>query len=125
MRISSIANMKNIQNFSGERILQKTRTKFYERNEGCLDDWTKSAPPKCTFYEYIYHPFKGESMDSIEDALSEGNFSYRCQYDENRDKLFYESSITRLGKTLPFTEKEWKNLDMAEREDNLKILENK
>ena len=123
MRILPIINNRNVQNFSGERILQKAQTKFYEPNAGCLDDLTRSAPPKCIFYSYVYHPFKGESLSSIENVLSEGNYSCHCKYDENSDTLFYESSTTKLGKTLPYREDEWQELSLSERENNIKLVE--
>ena len=123
MKILPIINNKNIQNFCGEKVLKRVHTRFYEPNAGCLDDWSRSAPPKCTYHSYVYHPFKGESIDTIEDEMIKGNFAPRRCFNEEDETFYYESSETKLGKSLPFSEEEWEDLSIKEKESSIKLVE--
>lgn len=65
----------------------------------------------------IYYPFKDESKESIEKNLKDNNYSYDYGFAYNGG--YYVS--TSLGKTLPFTEKEWNKLS-KDNQEKIKTL---
>ena len=57
--------------------------------------------------EQVYHPFKDETKAHIEKELDENNFTTESI---GTGYAFITTYKTTLGKTIPFTEREWNNL---------------
>ncbi len=68
---------------------------------------------------YIYHPFKDETEDVVQKTIKEGN--YTMDYTSMGYGGGY-NQCTELGKTLPFTEKEWNALQKDTQQKILSIL---
>lgn len=112
MRISAINNFtytqKNNTGFNGLLIDKGCITDRFD-NYGAIPVPGVPDSPLTEVYDhqfYTYYPFKDESKKSVKNILEKNNYS--VDYGDGCGGCYILS--TELGKTLPFTEKEWNNL---------------
>ena len=104
----------NNQNFKG---ILKEIDSSYETDSwhgqisgSSIDGYYSTEDSSCS---YIYYPFKNESEKEIEKVLEEKNYFHTY---ENCGIACSEKSSTKRGKTLPYTEQEWKRLPKSIKE---------
>ncbi len=70
-------------------------------------------------YSYVYYPFKGESKEKTDKVLKENNYDV---WSDGGGIMDHSVCETILGKTLPFTEKEWKSYSPKHKEQIKELL---
>lgn len=112
MRINIISPYST--NFTGISKLK------YQNSYGASDD---VEPSVTRSREYVYHPFKDESNESIKEVLRKGNYDISSEYPELTGGFWVEDSCkTTLGKRLPLTQEQWERTEKIYQDKIIELL---
>lgn len=138
MRIMSISNckfccansQKNAKATTNQSTNFKGLLKPVDRSE---NNWDYHGQPSGssndghymgfdTYEAYVYYPFKDEPKDKIDKVLKDNNYSNYIDPDSTGGFSGSDVRDTTLGKTLPFTEREWNGFSKKQKEYFMDLL---
>lgn len=124
INVSNLYSMRQNHNFKGI-FKSKGESHDYYEYRGCPSG--SSYDGEYQGYDdsksYIYYPFADESKEKIQKVLRENNYTNYYSPDSTGGYGGSDSCSTELGKTLPFTEKEWNRMSKKEQDRIRAILD--
>ena len=122
MKISAV-NMHSNTNFNGLLVKKSSSSNdynYYGTPSG--NNYSGLYSGSEEYESYIYYPFLWETKAHIDEQLKENNYEKNFPAKQNGEVEVSYIRDTRLGKTLPFTEKEWQAYSEDIKNKFLKLL---
>ena len=108
MKVSAV-NVHSATNFKGLLLKKSESSHDYGYNGESCDNKTNRCMGSEDYEDFVYYPFINESKNYIKKCLDTNNYEISFSPDETGGYDLTYIRSTKLGKTLPFTESEWKN----------------